>query len=86
MHNICLSKLKTIMTAVYRLNANELDAQFLDEIKAKFCDKQIEIVVSELDETEYLLSSKINKEKLIAAIEDVNKGQNLIEVNLDSFL
>lgn len=74
------------MTAIYRLNANEIDAKFLDEIKAKFGDKQIEIVVSELDETEYLLSSKINKEKLMAAIEDVNNGQNLIEVNLDSFL
>lgn len=74
------------MTAIYRLNANEIDAHFLDEIKAKFSDKQIEIVVSELDETEYLLSSKTNKEKLMAAIEDVNKGQNLIEVNLDSFL
>lgn len=74
------------MTAIYRLNANEIDAQFLDDIKAKFSDKQIEIVVSELDETEYLLSSKINKEKLMAAIEDVNNGQNLIEVNLDNFL
>ncbi|MCT7966212.1 hypothetical protein NG799_07685 [Laspinema sp. D1] len=74
------------MTAIYRLNANEIDAQFLDDIKAKFSDKQIEIVVSELDETEYLLSSKTNKEKLMTAIEDVNKGQNLIEVNLDSFL
>ncbi|MCT7982187.1 hypothetical protein NG796_02655 [Laspinema sp. A4] len=74
------------MTAIYRLNANEIDAQFLDDIKAKFSDKQIEIIVSELDETEYLLSSKINKEKLMAAIEDVNNGQNLIEVNLDSFL
>lgn len=74
------------MTAIYRLNANEIDAQFLDDIKAKFSDKQIEIVVSELDETEYLLSSKINKERLMNAIEDVKNGQNLIEVNLDSFL
>jgi antitoxin YefM len=74
------------MTAIYRLNANEIDAQFLDEIKAKFCDKQIEIVISELDETEYLLSSKANKEKLLVAIEDFNNGRNLIEVNLDNFL
>ncbi|MCT7972464.1 hypothetical protein [Laspinema olomoucense] len=74
------------MTAIYRLNANEIDAQFLDDIKAKFSDKQIEIVVSELDETEYLLSSKTNKEKLLAGIENINKGQNLTEVNLDNFL
>ena len=43
------------MSTVYRLKARELDANFLAQIKETFGDKEIEIVVSELDETEYLL-------------------------------
>ena len=70
------------MSTVYRLKASELDRDFLEEIKATFGEKEIEIIVSQFDETEYLLKSEANKNRLLKAIENVKKGQNLVEVNL----
>ena len=70
------------MSTVYRLKASELDSNFLEEIKAAFGDKEIEIIVSQFDETEYLLKSTANKNRLVKAIENVKKKQNLVEVNL----
>ncbi len=43
------------MYTVYRLNVNELNNQFVEILKMLFRDKEIEIVVSEIDETAYLL-------------------------------
>ena len=70
------------MSTVYRLKASELDRKFLEQIKAIFGDKEIEIIVPECDETEYLLKSEINKNKLLKAIENVKDRQNLVEVDL----
>ncbi|MCY7381115.1 hypothetical protein QUB60_11370 [Microcoleus sp. A2-C5] len=70
------------MSTVYRLKASELDSNFLEQIKAIFGDKEIEISVSECDETEYLLKSEVNKNKLLKAIENVKDRQNLVEVDL----
>jgi antitoxin YefM len=70
------------MSTIYRLKANEIDRNFLEEIKATFGDKEIEIVVSEFDETEYLLQSEANKNRLLGAIKNVGKGKNLVEINL----
>ncbi len=70
------------MSTVYRLKASELDRDFLEEIKATFGDKEIEIIVSECDETEYLLKSEVNKNRLLKAIENVKARQNLVEVAL----
>lgn len=70
------------MSTIYRLKANEIDRNFLEEIKATFGDKEIEIVVSEFDETEYLLQSEANKNRLLEAIKNVGKRKNLIEINL----
>jgi antitoxin YefM len=70
------------MSTVYRLKASELDSNFLEKIKAIFGDKEIEISVSECDETEYLLKSEVNKNKLLKAIENVKDRQNLVEVDL----
>jgi antitoxin YefM len=43
-----------MMSIVYRLKASELNHDFLEQIKAKCADKEIEIIISEFDETEYL--------------------------------
>lgn len=42
-------------------------------------DKEIEIAVSEIDETAYLMRSETNRERLLRAIENVDKGEGLIE-------
>jgi antitoxin YefM len=70
------------MSIVYRLKASELDRNFLEKIKAKFADKEIEIVVSEIDETAYLLKSESNKNQLLKAIENIKNRQDLVEMNL----
>ncbi len=72
------------MQTIYRINANELDQNFLEGLKATFRDKEIEIIVSEVDETAYLMASPTNQEKLLQAVENINSQQNLVEVSLDS--
>ena len=37
-------------------------------------------MVSEVDETAYLFRSEANKERLLRAVENVEKGENLIEI------
>lgn len=70
------------MTTVYRVKASELDVSFLEQIKTKFAGKEIEIVVSEIDETAYLFQSESNKNHLLKAIENIQSRQNLVEINL----
>jgi antitoxin YefM len=70
------------MLAIYRLKASELNRDFLEGIKATFGDREIEITVSEFDETLYLFKSEANKKRLLQAIENVKEQQNLVEINL----
>ena len=72
------------MYTIYRLNASELDSQFVESLKALFKDKEIEITVSEVDETAYLLRSEANKQRLLEAIRNVDSQTGLIEVQLDA--
>jgi antitoxin YefM len=74
-----------IMDAIYHVKADELDQVFLDTLKALFKDKEIEIVVSERDETAYLLRSPANRERLLRAIADVEKSQNIITAEQEQF-
>jgi PHD/YefM family antitoxin component YafN of YafNO toxin-antitoxin module len=76
------------MYAVYRMNARELDSSFLRALKAKFKDKDIEIVVcdaaqSNEDETTYLLRVPVNRERLLRAIENVAHDRDLITINIE---
>ena len=66
------------MYAIYRTNAAELDSQFLEGLKTAFKDKQIEIAVSEVDETDYLLRSPSNRERLLKAVDDVEHGRQIL--------
>lgn len=71
------------MQTSYRLNAKDLDHHFLESLKVLFQDKEIEIVVYEVDETAYLSRSEANQKRLLAAIENAENGTNLITVNLE---
>ena len=66
------------MKATYRIKANELDEKFIEGIKTTFGEQEIEIVVSDMDETDYLLQSPANKERLLKAIQNVKRGENLV--------
>lgn len=48
------------MQNIYCLNATELDQNFLESLKAKFKDQEIEIIVNPADETDYLIASETN--------------------------
>jgi hypothetical protein len=67
------------MTSTYRLKADELDASFLEGLKTLFHGKEVEIEVSEVDETAYLLRSSANKDHLCHVIREVEAGTNLVK-------
>ncbi|MEB3311260.1 MAG: hypothetical protein VKJ02_13610 [Snowella sp.] len=62
----------------YRLNANELDNNFLESLKVAFQNKEIEIIVYESDETNSLLQNPVNREKLLTAVENIKNRNNLV--------
>ncbi|MBW4605220.1 MAG: hypothetical protein KME29_38145 [Calothrix sp. FI2-JRJ7] len=72
------------MHTTYRLNASELDQDFLDALKATFKGKEIEIVVYEVDETAYLMASEANRKRLLKAMENIKNRSNLIEVDIEN--
>jgi len=65
------------MEAVFRLNTSELENSFITSLKNAYPDQNIEITVREQDETEYLLSSPANRERLLTAIENIKQGKNI---------
>jgi antitoxin YefM len=71
------------MQTVYRLNADELNHQFLEALQTLFKDREIEITVSDVDETAYLLRSEANRVRLLQAVQNINDGQNTVEVPLE---
>jgi antitoxin YefM len=72
------------MQSVYRLNANELDDRFLESLKALWGDREIEIVISEADETAYLMGNQANCQRLLKAVNDIEQRHNLVEVDLEA--
>lgn len=71
------------MHTVYRLKASEIDQKFIDALKATFQDREIEIVVYEVDETAYLLASEANRSRLLRAVDQIKQRQQLVTVDLD---
>jgi len=67
------------------MNANELNGGLLESIKAAYKNKEIEIVVSEIDETEYLMRSPANREALLRAMNDIEAGVNIIVPDQEQF-
>lgn len=73
------------MQTIYQINADELDENFLDSVKAQFKHKEIEIVVFERDETDYLMRSPANRNYLLRAIQDIEENKNIIVPNQEQF-
>jgi antitoxin YefM len=74
------------MYSTYRLNANELDKDFIKALKEIFHDKEIEIIVQEVeeDETDYLLKNPANKDRLLKAIKNADDNSNLVDFPLEN--
>ncbi|MEI6089726.1 MAG: hypothetical protein WCR42_04700 [bacterium] len=73
------------MYTTYQVNSNDLTMDFVEILKKTYQDKEIEITVSEIDETEYLLRSPKNRKVLLKRIHDINEGVNIISPKLDAF-
>lgn len=71
------------MVTVYRMNMKDLDDRFLEALRALFKDKDVEITVTEIDETQYLLQGEANRARLLQAIKNIENGQNLVDVPPD---
>ena len=71
------------MVTVYRLHVSELNDQFIEAVQAFFKDKEVEITVTEVDETEYLLHTQANRTRLMQAISNIENGKNLVEIPAD---
>ena len=75
------------METTYKLNARELTPSFVASIQGVYLDRDIEITVrdaeaspdeAEMDETEYLMQWPANRIKISKAIENIERGENLI--------
>ena len=73
------------MYAIYKLKAEELDGQFLETLKTAFRNKDIEVTVSDIDETEYLLRSPSNREHLLKAVADVAIQREILVPDQNTF-
>ncbi len=73
------------MYTTYQLNSNDLTPEFIDILKATYKDKEIEIAVHNIDETEYLLHSPKNRDVLLRRIEDIKNNQNIVTPNQEIF-
>ncbi len=59
------------MQAVYHTTIDELTMSFLENLKKQFTNATVDIVIKENDDTDYLNSSKKNREYLEQAIHEV---------------
>ena len=62
------------MEAVYHLKINELTDDFIKMLKSQYQTGILDIVVSESDDTDYLLSSKRNEQLLDQSILETEKN------------
>jgi len=61
------------MQAIYHTTTNELTVDFIKYLKNQFQNYSVDIIVKEYNETEYLNSSKINRQYLEEAINEVKQ-------------
>ena len=76
---------ETTMTTSFKLAADDLDLGFIEKLKSLFAHKNIEIVIYEQDETDYLMSDPENRRQLLASVEDVRNKRNMVTIDPEIF-
>ena len=66
------------MQTHFILDISELDYSLIDKLKVLFQNKRIELIVSESDDTSYLLSSPKNKEILLNSIKNIENNDKVV--------
>ena len=59
------------MQAIYHTTMDEISVAFIKNLKKQFANSKVDIVIKDLDETDYLNSSSKNKQYLEEAIQEV---------------
>jgi hypothetical protein len=74
------------MQAIYHTDVNELNIDFLNMLKKQFLNAKVDIVIKDMDETDYLNSSSKNKKILDKAILEVEQSKfihkEMVELNI----
>ncbi len=67
------------MDTLVRLNADEVNQSLVDFIKASFKGKRIAVHIyeDEMDETAYLLSDPVHRDKILKTVEEVNQQKEM---------
>jgi len=73
------------MQTIFQMNADELDQDFLESLKTLFKNKEIEITVYERDETEYLLRSPANRQRLLRVVREIEESCNIVVPEQEQF-
>ena len=66
------------MQTHFILDSSELDYSLIDKLKVLFQNKRIELIVSESDDTSYLLSAPKNKEILLNSIKNIENNDKVV--------
>ena len=66
------------MQTHFILDSSELDYSLIDKLKVLFKNKRIELIISESDDTRYLLSSPKNKEILLNSIKNIENNDKVV--------
>lgn len=76
------------MDTLVRMKAEELDGTLIDFLKKSFHGKRIAVHVYEepMDETEYLLTDPIHREKILATIKEVEQASNLKTYTMENIM
>ena len=69
------------MSSTININTDDLTPDFIDRIKKLFPHKEVEILIYEQDDTDYLLSSEANKKHLLDAVKRVENKEGLIDMD-----
>jgi hypothetical protein len=56
------------MVTTYKLNTKDLESTFIDSVRTAYPDQVVEIQIREQDETEYLLGTPANRERMAKAL------------------
>ena len=73
-----VSENKRYMQTHFILDSSELDYSLIDKLKVLFKNKRIELIISESDDTSYLLSSPKNKEILLNSIKNIENNDKVV--------
>ncbi len=63
------------MQVIYHTRINELTDSFIENLKKQFHNAKVDIFIKDYDDTDYLNSSKTNKEYLNEAIKEVENNK-----------